>query len=164
MENTTTKFYKTRYRWLKSYFESKLGRKISDQYWYKICSQIKKENPTLSIYSKDFTLKIDSIFEFRKVFPRFRVESFRSPLIQEVYTYFLKLKNPLTTDEFFNELEKFLDISQVTKKTKYEWFTRVGISVKDGKHEPQKLALVSVHAAKCSKVKSVKPQLTTTNV
>jgi hypothetical protein len=74
-----------------------------------------------------------------------------------LFKHYYDQKTQLTCAEFLADLAERLDLSQVSRTSRYNWFVNAGIPYRhEKKYSTSDLALVAFQAAKCLKSREMK--------
>ncbi len=151
-----TKSYCRRYRILKQTFESTYQKPVSDIFWYRLIAQL-KQFFGFSVESKNAELIVRTIANLKKSHRNFRVNSESFSECWKLFKHYYDQKTQLTCAEFLADLAERLDLSQVSRTSRYNWFVNAGIPYRhEKKYSTSDLALVAFQAAKCLKSREMK--------
>ena len=152
----TTKKYSQKYRQLKRNYENICKKQISDTSWHRLVSQLKNYFD-LDIESPKASKIIHHIATLKRTHRNFRVNSENFAECWQLFQHYYQQKTQLTCAEFLADLMQKVDLSQVSKTSRYNWFINAGIPYKaEKKYKASDLALVAFQAAKCIKSRELK--------
>ncbi|WP_414756346.1 hypothetical protein [Anabaena sp. CCY 9910] len=151
-----TKEYCRKYRHLKRVFESTYQKPVSDIFWYRLTAQL-KQYLNFSVERRDAELIVRSIANLKKSHRNFRVNSDNFSECWQLFQHYYKQKKHITCAEFLADLAQQLDLSQVSRTSRYNWFTKAGIPYRHEKtYSTSDFALVAFQAVKCLKSRELK--------
>lgn len=148
-----SKAYSQKYRQLKQVFEQVYQKPVSDIFWYRLISQLKRylnfsiDNPNAEIIIKQIAL-------IKKSYRNFRINSAIFSECWKLFQYYYRQNTEISCADFLADLAKKIDISQVSRTTRYDWFSKAKTPYKAAKkYSSKNLALVAFYAAKSIKSK-----------
>ncbi|MBD0263124.1 MAG: hypothetical protein ICV78_10475 [Tolypothrix sp. Co-bin9] len=151
-----TKAYCTKYRNLKRVFESTYQKPVSDIFWYRLTAQL-KEYLKFSVENSNAELIVRSIANLKKSHRNFRINNDSFSECWALFQYYYQQKTHITCAEFLADLTQRLDLSEISRTSRYNWFTNAGIPYRhEKKYSTSDLALVAFQAAKCLKSREMK--------
>ena len=151
-----SKKYSQKYRQLKRNYENICNKQISDISWYRLISQLRNYFD-FDIESPNANKIIHHIATLKRTNRNFRVNSENFAECWQLFQHYYQQKTSLTCAEFLAELAQKLDLTQVSKTSRYNWFINAGIPYKaEKKYKASDLALVAFQAAKCIKSREFK--------
>lgn len=151
-----SKAYCQKYRRLKQVYCNTYGKPISDITWYRLTSQL-KQFIDFSVTSSNAELIVKTIASIKRSHRNFRINGDNFAECWALFQHYYQMKTWLTCAEFLADLSSTLDLSKVSRTSRYNWFTNAGIPYKsDKKYFTSDLALVAFQAAKCVKSRELK--------
>ncbi|MDZ8227886.1 MAG: hypothetical protein RMY00_33660 [Nostoc sp. ChiVER01] len=129
---------------------------MSDIFWYRLTAQL-KEYLKFSVENSNAELIVKSIANLKKSHRNFRINNESFSECWTLFQHYYQQNKHLTCAEFLADLAQRLDLSQVSRTSRYNWFTNAGIPYRHEKKYPTSdLALVAFQAAKCLNSREMK--------
>ena len=151
-----TKAYCRKYRNLKRVFEATYQKPVSDIFWYRLTAQL-KEYLKFSVENSNAELIVRSIANLKKSHRNFRINNDSFSECWDLFQHYYQQKRHLSCAEFLADLAQKLDLSQVSRTSRYNWFVNAGIPYRhEKKYSTTDLALVAFQATKCLKSREMK--------
>ncbi|WP_414553404.1 hypothetical protein [Anabaena sp. CCY 0017] len=151
-----SKQYCQRFRRLKQIYCNVYGQTISDLTWYRLTAQL-RQFLNFDVASPSAEMVIKTIASMKRSHRNFRVNSEDFAECWALFQHYYQQNSWLTCAEFLAELATKLNLSQVSRTSRYNWFVNAGIPYKAAKkYQTSELALVAFQAAKCIKSREVK--------
>lgn len=151
-----SKQYCQRYRRLKQVYCATYGKQISDLTWYRITSQL-KQFLGFDVMGNNAEVVVKTIASMKRSHRNFRINSESFGECWQLFQHYYQQKQWLSCAEFLADLSQKIDLSQVSRTSRYNWFTNAGIPYKaDKKYLTSDLALVAFQAVKCIKSRELK--------
>jgi len=151
-----SKAYCQKYRNLKSIYIRAYGKEISDISWYRLTSQL-KQLLDFSVDKSNAELIIRSIANLKRAHRNFRIDSLHFRECWDIFQHYYQQNKWMTCAEFLADLAKIIDLSLVSRTSRYNWFVNAHIPYRASqKYFTSNLALVAFQAMKCVKSKEMK--------
>lgn len=151
-----SKQYCQKFRQLKQIYCNVYGQPISDLTWYRLTAQL-RQSLAFDVTSANAEVIIKTIASLKRSHRNFRVNSEDFAECWALFQHYYQQKTWLTCAEFLADLAPRIDLSQVSRTSRYNWFVNAGIPYKaEKKYQTSDLALVAFQAAKCIKSRELK--------
>lgn len=151
-----SKQYCQRFRNLKRIYCQHYGKPISDISWYRLTSQL-KQFLNFDVTAKNAETVVKTIANMKRTHRNFRINSDNFAECWQLFQHYYQQKTWLTCAEFLADLANKVDLTQVSRTSRYNWFVNAGIPYKsDRRYQTSDLALVAFQAAKCIKSRELK--------
>ena len=151
-----SKSYCQKYRRLKQVYCITYGKPISDITWYRLIAQLKRFLD-FSVTNTNAEVIVKTIASMKRSHRNFRICSDNFSECWALFQDYYQMNTWLSCAEFLEELGKKIDLSQVSRTSRYNWFTNAGIPYRANKeYSTYDLALVAFQAAKCIKSREMK--------
>jgi hypothetical protein len=151
-----SKQYCQKFRRLKQIYCNVYGQPISDLTWYRLTAQL-RQSLAFDVNSANAEVIIKTIASLKRSHRNFRVNSEDFAECWALFQHYYQQKTWLTCAEFLADLAQRIDLSQVSRTSRYNWFVNAGIPYKaEKKYQTSDLALVAFQAAKCIKSRELK--------
>jgi quinolinate synthase len=151
-----SKHYCQKYRRLKRVFEDTYQNQISDISWYRLTAQLKRFMD-FKVTDSNAEAIVRNIACMKRSHRNFRVNSENFAECWQLFQHYYQQKTWLTCAEFLADLAQKLDLNQVSRTSRYNWFVNAGIPYKaEKKYQTSDFALVAFQAAKCLKSRELK--------
>lgn len=148
--------YCQKYRRLKRVYCATYGKDISDLTWYRLTSQL-RQFLDFDVTSSNAEVIVKTIASIKRSHRNFRISSDSFADCWAIFQHYYQMKSWLTCAEFLADLANKIDLAQVSRTSRYNWFTNAGIPYKaDKRYQTSDLALVAFQAAKCLKSRELK--------
>ena len=143
-----SKKYSSRYRKLKAIYSRSLGKDISDTSWYRVVSEM-RISLKFDLFDPNAPLILRKIALLKRTHRNFRISGNTFQECWQLFQEYYYSKKCFTCAEFLLDLGQKLDLTQVSRTTKYNWFQDAGVPYKSNKTYPTKdLAIVAFLAVK----------------
>ncbi|MBN3946402.1 MAG: hypothetical protein HWQ38_07885 [Nostoc sp. NMS7] len=151
-----SKAYCQRFRRLKNLYCQHYGKVISDISWYRLTSQL-RQFLDFDVSNKNAEVVIKTIADLKRTHRNFRINSETFSECWQLFQHYYKQDNWLTCAEFLEDLSQQIDLTKVSRTSRYNWFANAGIPYKANKrYKTSDLALVAFQAIKCIKSRELK--------
>jgi hypothetical protein len=143
-----TMMYIAKFRNLKRIYCEAYGTNISDVTWYRISSQIRKY-----LFADFNSISAEGIVKtvggLKKLHRNFNISSDVFGEAMGLFSHYKKMDKTMTCAEFLFDLAEKIDVTKVSRTTRYVWFESSGIPFKfDTAYHTDQFALVAFRAAK----------------
>jgi hypothetical protein len=151
-----SKSYCQKHRRLKQVYCTTYGKPISDITWYRLTAQL-KQFLNFSVTNANAEVIVKTIASMKRSHRNFRIGSENFSECWAIFNDYYKMNTWLSCAEFLEELGRKIDLSQVSRTSRYNWFTNAGIPYRaNKKYSTSDLALVAFQATKCIKSREMK--------